>query len=942
MIKHNDSAAIMFTDRSVMTRSRRLLWPLVMILCVLQFAACGLFIDADTHIARAEKLINKGDDRGALIEVQSAVRREPGNVRALLLLSQLSLRLGDPKAAKQEAEAAAAAGATPAQTAPLLADAMLALGEARALLDAIEGGKAALDEPARSTYRGLALLQAKDFTAAISAFDEALAKDPRWERAHIGLAEARAASGESEAALAALDKVLTANPENATALVVRGNVLLGRGEFPAAVTALSSAREHAAGQLSNAQYASLLAALTEAHLGAGEVDKAQATHGALAKILPGNPITGLLAARLAMARQDYAAAVAEAQKVVNSAPQLLPARMLLGVALLAQGNLNQSEIQLAQVVQLAPENTEARKLLARVNLQLNRPDVALQVISPLQQEAGADAQLDSLLGLANLQLGDADVGLARLESSVAKQPTNTAAKVDLAAAYVFAGQNERARQVLEAVAPGDIRRDTLLVRVLAATAGPEAARAQIDRMVSARPNDAAVVTQAALLYASQREFDKGRALLAKLTTSQPTNADALIALARIEGTAGDNAAARQAAQRAVTADPANIQARLLLANLAVRSGEVDAAIGHLEEARKQNTTAVEPRLSLARLYLQQRRTRDLDAIIAELERMARDNGGLANALGQLFMEAGRFEAALEWFRTAATQNPGSPAPLLDVTRAQLAMGNTTGARETLQKLLAAHPQHLLAAAQLVMLDIREQRRDAAMERLASLKAAYPNEASVALLEGEVAMATGSYSAAATAFDHAYKLTPSSAAAIRAYRARRQGRLPRATDSLIAWLQERPDDVGTRLVLAEEYMSTAQSDRAIEQYQLAASAVPPNPTALNNLAWLYHEKGDARAEETAKRAYDAAPKAASIADTYGWILVQKGRIKEGLPILQQAAAATDQPQIGYHYAAALAKAGQSDAARKALNELLRNAEKHPVAEQARRLLSELGG
>lgn len=925
-----------------MTRSRRLLLSLVMILGVLQSAGCGLFIDADAHIARAEKLIGTGDDRGALIEIQNAVRREPGNVRALLLLSQLSLRLGDPRSAKKEAEAATAAGATEAQTAPLLADAMLALGEGQLLLDAIEGGRSGLDEPARSTYRGLALAQAKDLTAAIDAFDQALAKDPRWERARIGLAEARAASGQSQAALDALDNVLTANPENAIALVVRGTVLLGRGEFPAAVTALSSAREHAAGQLSIVQYASLLAALTEAYLGAGELNKAQAAHGELAKILPTNPLTGLLAARIAMARQEYAAAVAEAQKVVNSAPQLVPARMLLGMALLSQGNLNQAEIQLAQVVQLAPENTEARKLLARVNLQLHRPDVALQVISPLQQQSGVDPQLDALLGLANLQLGDADAGLARLESSVAKQPGNTAAKIDLAAAYVFAGQNERARQVLEGIPAGDIRRDTLLVRVLAATAGPEAARAQIDRMVAARPDDAAVVTQAAVLYALQREFDRGRAVLSTLTTAQPTNVNALIALARIEDARGDNSAARQAAQRAVTADPASVQARLLLADLAMRSGELEAAIGHLEEARKQNTAAVEPRLALGRIYLQQRRPRDLDAIIAELERMARDNGGLANALGQLFMEAGRFEPALEWFRTASIQNPGSPAQLLDVVRAQLALGNTAGARETLEKLLAAQPQHVPAAAQLVMLDIREQRRDAAMERLASLKAAHPNEASVALLDGEVAMATGSYSAAATAFDRAYRLLPSSAAAIRLYRARRLGRLPGATEPLIAWLQRRPDDIATRLVLAEEYVSTAQSDRAIEQYQLAVGAVPPNAMALNNLAWLYQEKGDARAEETARRAYEAAPKSAAIADTYGWILVQKGRVKEGLPILRQAAEATNQPQVGYHYAAALAKAGQSDAARQALNELLRKAEKHPVAEQARRLLSELGG
>jgi Tfp pilus assembly protein PilF len=144
------------------------------------------------------------------------------------------------------------------------------------------------------------------------------------------------------------------------------------------------------------------------------------------------------------------------------------------------------------------------------------------------------------------------------------------------------------------------------------------------------------------------------------------------------------------------------------------------------------------------------------------------------------------------------------------------------------------------------------------------------------------------------------------------------------------------------VLAEEYVGTQQTDRAIQQYQLAAAGPQPNAMALNNLAWLYQLKGDARAEATARQAHAAAPQSAAIADTYGWILVEKGRPADGLPILQQAAQATGQPQIRYHYAAALAKAGQPDAARRELREILRTGGSHPAAAEAQQLLAELGG
>lgn len=926
-----------------MIGSHRLFATLVVIACALPGAGCDLFIDAEKRIARAEERMAAADDRGALIEIQNAVRKAPDNARARLLLAELSMRLGDPKSAATELDAAIANGASPEQTAALFADVRLALGEGRQLLEAIDTGKVALSEPARSTFRGLALLQTKQSAAAIAAFNAALAKDPRWNRAHIGLAEALAASGQSDAALEALDNVLTTKPQDPAALLVRGAVLMSRGEFAPAVTALSSAREHARGSsLSALQYTRLLAVLTEAQLGVGAVDQAQVAYDELAQRVPSSALAGLLAARIAMVKQDYAKAAGEAQMVVNSAPQLAPARMLLGVALLAQGNLNQAEIQLARVVQMTPENAEARKLLARVNLQLQRPDVAMQVLGPLQQTEGVDAQLDALLGMVNLQKGDSDAGIARLERSVAGQPGNIDVKLDLATAYFAAGQYERARALLESLVAGNIRRDTLLVRVLAATAGPDAARAQIDRIVAAHPRDVAILTRAAVLHALQGGFDPARAVLAQALDLQPASAEALMTLARIEAAAGDMAAARETAERAVAADSSSPTARLVLAEIAARAGDADTAIKQLETVRSGNAEAVEPRLALARAYLQQRKTREADIVIGELERMARNKPMLANALGRLYTESGRFDAALEWFRSASTQRPDSPDYLLDVARAQLAMSKNPIARETLEKLLAAHPQFIPAAAELVLLDLREQRREAALNRLAKLSAANPDEASVAQLEGDVAMSLGSHGAAASSFERAFRLAPSGGAAIRIYRARRLGKLPEAAAPLLMWLKRQPNDVATRLVLAEEYVGTQQTDRAIEQYQLAAAGPRPNAMALNNLAWLYQLKGDARAEATARQAYAAAPQSAAIADTYGWILVEKGRPADGLPILRQAAQASGQPQIRYHYAAALAKAGQPDAARKELGEILRTGGNHPVAAEARQLLAELGG
>jgi Tfp pilus assembly protein PilF len=180
-------------------------------------------------------------------------------------------------------------------------------------------------------------------------------------------------------------------------------------------------------------------------------------------------------------------------------------------------------------------------------------------------------------------------------------------------------------------------------------------------------------------------------------------------------------------------------------------------------------------------------------------------------------------------------------------------------------------------------------------------------------------------------------------ATRIYRARRLGGLPNATEPLTNWLKDNPREIGVALALAEDYRANGEVDRAIKVYEQVAEDPRPNAAALNNLAWLYHQKGDRRASEVGKRAYEAAPQVPAIADTYGWILVETGNAEAGLPILRKAAAAAaNAPEIRYHYAAALAKVGQRDAARRELEALLATSGEYSGAAEAQKLLGELGG
>jgi tetratricopeptide (TPR) repeat protein len=111
----------------------------------------------------------------------------------------------------------------------------------------------------------------------------------------------------------------------------------------------------------------------------------------------------------------------------------------------------------------------------------------------------------------------------------------------------------------------------------------------------------------------------------------------------------------------------------------------------------------------------------------------------------------------------------------------------------------------------------------------------------------------------------------------------------------------------------------------------------NPIVLNNLAWLYHEAGDKRALELAKRAHELAPESPEILDTYGWILFVEGSREQGLALLKKAEErAPDNPDVGYHTASALHNSGETALARDKLDTILEKHEQFFLREKAESL------
>ena len=87
--------------------------------------------------------------------------------------------------------------------------------------------------------------------------------------------------------------------------------------------------------------------------------------------------------------------------------------------------------------------------------------------------------------------------------------------------------------------------------------------------------------------------------------------------------------------------------------------------------------------------------------------------------------------------------------------------------------------------------------------------------------------------------------------------------------------------------------------------------------------------------------EEVPDRPEVSDTYGWLLVQSGKLQQGLGILREAAeAAPEHAEINYHYATALADAGRNDEAAARLEKLLAGSGDSPDRDRAARLLERL--
>jgi putative PEP-CTERM system TPR-repeat lipoprotein len=899
-------------------------------------------LSADAHVARAEKAIAAGDLPTSVIELKNAIQRNPENPQTRLRLGTTYLALGDPVSAEKEILRARELGAAAQDVLVPLAQAWNDQGAYERTLKEV-----VLDDTASEQHRtnalvarGLAHLGLGQPQVAQTHLDEALVITPDDASALVARARLAMQQEDLEKAALLVDRAHAVAPEEVKVVEAKGSLALAAGRPADAVAAFETL---AARVPANFNYKMSLA---QALIANSQADAALKTLDAMIRRAPKDPHVNYLAALAAYQMENFSAAKAYGQTVLDVAPDHLATLLIVGGAHFGLGENEQAVFHLSSFVRRVPQHEPARRVLGQALLRAGDPAGAQRVLQPLVHDKGVgDAALLAMIGTAALRSGDLESSKTYFQWLAESQPENAAARAQLGVVRLDLGEIEEGIADLETSVAQDPSSGTLALlatsymRMGLLDKAMEAAQ----KLTHEHPESAVGPTLAGVIHVWRNAPDQARAAFQKARALDPDEPSVGFNLATLDFNEGNLEAAHQVLLETLQRNPRN--PRVLQ-----RLGELEAVMERPEaKARISEWMALEPKniqpkVLLAQLHLQAQEPQKALDLTQRLREADPGNIQLGSVVGRAYLALERPNEAARVFRALSEAHPDAVAPRLALAQALVTAGEQEQAKEQLEKVHKIDPKNVPAKLALARLAIADGDVAYAKRMLAAVDDAAADNPDVLELRGDLANAEGRLDEARSLYKQALKQGPMSARAIKLAMVERRVGNPDAVSTLQAWLADHPDDVAVRLAVADARLSAQDLEAAQKEYEKIIQIVPENVVALNNLAWLLWQSGNVTAAlPHIKTALELAPESPQVQDTAGSVFLAAGDAKRAVTLLRRAAEANPQDAtIRYHLAQALHAVGESKQAYQILEQVLGDGEPFPERQQAEVFFKQLNG
>ncbi|WP_062059846.1 tetratricopeptide repeat protein [Cellvibrio sp. OA-2007] len=264
-------------------------------------------------------------------------------------------------------------------------------------------------------------------------------------------------------------------------------------------------------------------------------------------------------------------------------------------------------------------------------------------------------------------------------------------------------------------------------------------------------------------------------------------------------------------------------------------------------------------------------------------------------LAQLYMSNKELDKAIKHAELALVRSNQSAnvkqltANLYRVQGVQFRSQNKlTEARENLMKAVKLQPENASFLGNLIETEIAANNIPEAQKLLDQFIKVPENEGERLFLQGLIRFAEDKKDEGIQLYLDSWAAKPMESVAEQIFGYyQKAGEKAKAEEFVASWVEKIPESKAAAVMMAVAAQNNNNVEKAVTWYEKSVELNPNMPAALNNLAWLYYERKDPRALEYAKKAYELAPNSAPIADTYGWILVEKGELQKGIELLSKA-------------------------------------------------------
>ncbi len=893
--------------------------------------------------------LERDDVAGAIIQLNNALQKDPNMLAAHVLMGKARLRNSDPAGAETALEMALKLGADRTELALPLAQAYAGQGKSEALLERIvPAGLPKQSQVEILILRSNAQADLGKAADAVRSLDEARALDPQSVAVRLALVNVLLRTGDKTRATSLLDETIKLAPSNSAVWNLRASLSHLNGNLPAALA------DYAKAIALDSRNVDALVAQAGILLDLGRLAEANAALANLQQVAPNEPRAVYLQAVAASRVNDSDAVRAKltnvvamldpvAKEVLGRHPQLL---LLGGLSHYGLGNREKASQYLAIYVRLNPKQPGPSKLLASIYIDRGDTTRALELLDPLQSVAPNDPQLFSLLAAANMAQRRYAQAAAFLERAVKVSGGAPDLRTDYGVSLLGSGQSDLGfNQLQQAFAkdPGQAHAGVVLATLYLRRDQPKKALEVIDAVVRRAPKNVDAINMQGIVRVAAGDRAGGRAAYESCLALNPRYHAARLNLARLDIAEGKVDAARLALTEMLKTNPKNGVLMIELAQLEEQAGHYGEAVGWLEKALTIPAQRVSAGIYLSGLLVRQRDFERAVKVAKDAVSRAPKDLPALYALARAELAAGDTRGARQTLGVMGPVAGFDKAANVDIARLQFMAGDRENATYTLGKVIKDNADYLPALVLLTEAEIAGGDYVKAEQNAKKIAERFPARGLGLRLLGDLAAARGQYNPAIASYRASLAKEKSADTVLRLYQASLRAADPaKALIFIEQWSKDNPEDATVLRAVADGRLRAGNLAAARSDYERLLQRNPNDVEILNNLAQVANRQGDKAALGYAERAYQLASSNAAVLDTIGWVLVRQGQLDRGTSLLRDARLRdSSNPEIRYHLAVALSQSGRDAEARSELNEGLKGGAAFDELEDARKLQKKLG-